>query len=68
MQTYYQRICNLCKRKGISLEELSEKTGIQVRRLKRWNRHHIFPEQELLDKIAEVLHSAPELLNVDIED
>lgn len=66
--TYYQRICKLCERKRITLNDLSEQTGITLRRLKHWNRYHIYPKQELLDKIAEVLHVAPELLDYDMAD
>lgn len=66
--TYYQRICKLCKRKGITLDELSEKTEITQSHLKSWNRYHIYPPQELLNKVAAALQTAPELLHVDIED
>ena len=68
MQTYYQRILRLCKRKGINLEELAEETEISVRRLKCWNRYHIYPEQGLLDKIAAVLQVSPKRLDFDVED
>lgn len=38
MKTYYERICRLCELKGITLEELSEETGISMNHFKRWNK------------------------------
>lgn len=65
MKTYYERICHLCELKGMTLEELSEKTGITVNHFKHWNRKYFTPKWDLLIKIAEQMNISLEYLAIE---
>lgn len=53
--TYYQRIIQQCKRKGITEEELCQKLGISKQKLHALNRGFILANSDILGRVAEVL-------------
>lgn len=66
--TYYERICALCKEQGMTLEELSERTGISVHRFRCWNRPKFTPDWDALILLAEKMNLSLEYFAIEPQE
>ena len=55
-------IKKLRKKKGLSQEELSERVGVSLQTIRRWEWGATTPNSKLLSKLAGVLDTTPECL------
>lgn len=59
--TIYERIHELARRKGISLQKLAEKAGVSTNLIYSWKKQK-FPSKTSLKKVADALNTTPEYL------